>query len=107
MCRIYTSTDPELYECVTRSVRLQGCVTSVRLEREFWLTLEELAAQEQLSAGQFISQLYAEVIEDKGEVGNLASLLRVACAIYLKHQPSLPDARLPARRLPAAVGASG
>lgn len=86
MCRIYASTDPNLYECVTRSVRLQGCVTSVRLEREFWMILEELAAQEQLSAGQFISQLYSEVIAEKGEVGNLASLLRVACAVYLKNQ---------------------
>lgn len=104
MCRIYTSTDPELYECVTRSVRLQGCVTSVRLEREFWMVLEQLADREQLSAGQFISQLYSEVIEEKGSVGNLASLLRVVCAIYLKNQ-AVAEPRLPARRLPAMVGA--
>jgi len=106
MCRIYTATDPELYQCVTRSVRLQGCVTSVRLEREFWLILEEIAARQQLSAGQFISQLYAEVIEEKGEVGNLASLLRVACAIYLKEAPMTADARIPNRSLPAALGAA-
>ena len=32
MCRIFIGADPESYESRTRSVRLHGVVTSVRLE---------------------------------------------------------------------------
>lgn len=83
MCHVYASTDPERYECTTRSVRLQGCVTSVRLENEFWEILDDLARDQQLSTGQFISELYGEVLASKGVIHNLASLLRVACAVHL------------------------
>ncbi|SEG78040.1 ribbon-helix-helix domain-containing protein [Marinobacterium lutimaris] len=103
MCRVYASTTPDRYECVTRSVRLQGCVTSVRLENEFWDILEELAAEQDLSAGQFISQLYTEVIEERGEVGNLASLLRVACAIYLNNKASAATGGFAEPLLPKAA----
>lgn len=82
MCYMYASTDPSRYECTTRSVRLQGCVTSVRLENEFWEILEQIASGQQLSTAQFISQLHSEVFTSRGEVPNLASLLRVACAVY-------------------------
>ena len=85
MCHLYASTAPARYENTTRSVRLQGCVTSVRLENEFWEILDALAAS-------FISQLYSEVVEEKGEVSNLASLLRVACAVHLQQTADLvPD----------------
>ena len=85
MCNLYSSTDPSLYEHQTRSIRLQGAVTSVRLEREFWSILEEIAAGECYGVPQFINQLYSEVILRRGEVGNLASLLRVVCTVYLTH----------------------
>lgn len=83
MCHVYASTDPQRYVSTTRSVRLQGSVTSVRLENEFWEILDCLAAEQGMSAGRFISKLYSEVIADKGEVPNLASMLRVACAVHL------------------------
>lgn len=83
MCHVYASTDPQRYECATRSVRLQGSVTSVRLENEFWEILDHLAHDQQLSTGQFISELYGEVMATRGAVPNLASLLRVACAVHL------------------------
>ena len=82
MCHMYASTDPAKYECTTRSIRLQGSVTSVRLENEFWDILNEIAAGQNLTTVQFISELHQEVIEIRGEVPNLASLLRVACAIH-------------------------
>lgn len=86
MCYMYASTDPSRYECTTRSVRLQGCVTSVRLENEFWEILEQIASGQQLSTAQFISQLHSEVVASRGEVPNLASLLRVACAVYQQNE---------------------
>jgi len=80
---MYASTDPARYGSTTRSVRLQGYVTSVRLENEFWDILDALAAEQSVSTSRFISQLHDEVVADRGEVGNLASLLRVSCAVYL------------------------
>ena len=83
MCDLYASTDPAQYEAVTRSMRLHGLVTSVRLERRFWMILDELAAREQLSTPQFVSTLYDEVQARQGGVDNFASLLRVVCTTYL------------------------
>ena len=91
MCHVYASTDPQRYESTTRSVRLQGSVTSVRLENEFWGILDCLATEQGMSAGRFISNLYSEVIANKGEVPNLASMLRVACVVHLHlHAESVP-----------------
>jgi len=83
MCNKYASVDPERYESVTRSVRLQGFVTSVRLENEFWEILETLAAEDGYSVSGFIGKLYDEVMSAQGSVGNLTSMLRVSCALYL------------------------
>lgn len=84
MCEIYTSTASERYECTTRSVRLQGYVTSIRLENEFWDILETLAGEQGMTSAQFISELYEEVVAKHGAVGNHTSMLRVVCAVYLK-----------------------
>jgi len=83
MCNKYASVDPERYESVTRSVRLQGFVTSVRLENEFWDILETLAAEDGYSVSGFIGRLHDEVMSAQGSVGNLTSMLRVSCALYL------------------------
>ena len=36
MCKIFVSADPQTYESRTRSVRLHGVVTSIRLEHLYW-----------------------------------------------------------------------
>ncbi|HLQ85248.1 MAG TPA: ribbon-helix-helix domain-containing protein [Salinisphaeraceae bacterium] len=86
MCHIYASTDPDRYRCTTRSIRLQGYVTSIRLENEFWNILDSLAGEQEMTTPQFISELYDEVMAERGKVGNHTSMLRVACAVYLKNQ---------------------
>ena len=83
MCRIYADTDPKEYEPVTRSVRLHGAVTSIRLEARFWSILDEMAEAEGLSTPKFLAKLHDEVLERHGAVGNFTSLLRVAATIYL------------------------
>lgn len=83
MCHVYAGAAPSAYAGVTRSLRLHGAVTSVRLEARFWDILDEMAAAEGLSTARFVGTLHDEVLELRGEVANLASLLRVACAIYL------------------------
>ena len=84
MCNIYSSTDPRRYEHSARSVRLNGFVTSVRLENEFWDVLNRMASAEGLTPAQFISELHDEVVAKRGQVSNLTSLLRVACMVYLE-----------------------
>lgn len=86
MCEIYTSTAAERYQCTTRSVRLQGYVTSIRLENEFWDILDALAGEQGMTAPQFISELYDEVVDKRGAVKNHTSMLRVVCAVYLKRR---------------------
>ncbi|GFM31747.1 ribbon-helix-helix domain-containing protein [Desulfovibrio subterraneus] len=89
MCEMYASTSPAEYEQVTRSVRLHGGVTSVRLERRFWNVLEELAASENTSLPRFLETLHDEAVVIHGTVGNFASLLRVVCTTYLSSRPAV------------------
>ncbi len=83
MCYVFAGQDPESYAYHTRSVRLAGHSTSIRLESKFWGILEEIAAAQDLSMPKFLSQLYDEALEIHGDVGNFASLLRCACLVYL------------------------
>lgn len=83
MCHVYASVPPTAYEPVTRSVRLHGHVTSIRLEARFWEILDNLAASQQMSTPRFATTLYDEVLELRGEVGNFTSLLRVVCIVHL------------------------
>ena len=88
MCQIYASTSPERYDSVTHSIRIQGCVTSIRLEKEFWGILEEMAAAEDRTTPELINVLYIEVHQNYGEVRNFTSFLRTACTIYLARKDS-------------------
>ena len=83
MCQMFAGQDQERYESVTRSLRLNGQSTSIRLERSFWHIVDQIAAEEQLSTPAFISKLHAEVLEIHGEALNFTSLLRCACTIHL------------------------
>lgn len=82
MCQIFAGQDPASYEYETRSLRLNGFSTSIRLERAFWGRIEEIAAGEGLSTAQFISRLHTEVLELHGEARNFTSLLRCACLVH-------------------------
>ncbi len=83
MCHIFAGQDPATYEYETRSLRLNGQSTSIRLERAFWSVLDEIAGAEHISVPQFISKLHAEVLELHGEARNFTSLLRCACLVHL------------------------
>ena len=83
MCNVYTGTPPDRYESDSRSIRIQGCVTSIRLENEFWEILDQMAEEENQSTPQFINILYDEILDTHKEVSNFTSFLRVACALFL------------------------
>lgn len=84
MCKIFAGQDPAGYANVTRSVRLAGHATSIRLESTFWDILHEVAEAQEMTTPRFLSALYDEVLALHGEVANFASLLRVACVLYLQ-----------------------
>jgi predicted DNA-binding ribbon-helix-helix protein len=58
MCRLFASQSPDSYAFETRSIRLNGQSTSLRLEKLFWAILEEIAASEGLTLPRFISTLH-------------------------------------------------
>jgi predicted DNA-binding ribbon-helix-helix protein len=87
MCHIFAGQDPANYQNVTRSIRLAGHATSVRLESRFWEIIDLIADEQGLSTPQLLSKIYDEALELHGEVSNFASLLRCACTLYLE-QPT-------------------
>lgn len=102
MCEIFISADPESYASRTRSVRLHGVVTSIRLENLYWEVLTEIGARDGLGVVQLIEKLYDELVEARGEVGNFASFLRVSALRYMAlqaHQRIPMDVRVPIRSL--------
>lgn len=82
MCETFAGQAPSEYAFETRSMRLNGHCTSIRLEAAFWRALEDMAADDGTSLGAFVSTLHAEVIALHGEAANFTSLLRCACLIY-------------------------
>ena len=87
MHRLLARRDPSNYLLETRSLRIRGHGTSVRLEAPFWAILEEMAASEGVSLGKFLTRLSDEVLELHGNIRNFASLLRCSCLIYLRSKP--------------------
>ncbi len=86
MCDLYAGVDSNQYQKVSRSIRLNGHVTSLSLENRFWILLDEMATAENITVVQFISTLYLEVLDRYGEFNNFTSLLRVACTTFLMNQ---------------------
>jgi predicted DNA-binding ribbon-helix-helix protein len=84
MCNIFAGIPQAMYAGETRSVRLGGHATSVRLEAAYWEALERLAQSEGMSLGRFLSELYAEALDLHGDVRNFTSLLRCVCLLHLE-----------------------
>ncbi|GGA47920.1 ribbon-helix-helix domain-containing protein [Pelagibacterium lentulum] len=104
MCRLFIGADPELWDVQTRSMRIDGVSTSVRLENFFWSALEEIGKRDGLSLAQLMTRLYSEALEEGHNVDNFASFLRVCCGRYLALQleGEIPlDSNIPIRSLDA------
>jgi predicted DNA-binding ribbon-helix-helix protein len=106
MCEIYTKADPILYEARTRSLRMHGVLTTIRLENLFWEVLTEMAAREGITTNQLVAKLHDEVVATRGESVNFASFLRVCCLRYLSAvaQKELGGEPRQAVRVTAATG---
>jgi predicted DNA-binding ribbon-helix-helix protein len=86
MCEFFVKADPILYEQRTRTIRIHGVLTSIRLENMVWDTLAEMAAAEDRTTNALIVQLHDEIVAHRGEVPNFASFLRVTCMRFMRRQ---------------------
>jgi predicted DNA-binding ribbon-helix-helix protein len=66
VCQIFAGQDPENYSYVSRSIRLDGQVTSIRLEGLYWSVLDDVAQSQGFTTPEFISKLHREVMELRG-----------------------------------------
>lgn len=83
MCNLFINANSELWKNKTKSLRIEGMSTSIRIENFFWNTLDEIAARDQMTINQLITKLYFESIDAEHDLGNFTSFLRVCCARYL------------------------
>ncbi|ENO3978699.1 ribbon-helix-helix domain-containing protein [Aeromonas veronii] len=83
MCKLFVNGNQVLWNSTTRSLRIDGVTTSIRLENFFWNILEEISFRENLSVSKMISKLYFESLDADLDVGNFTSFLRVCCSRYL------------------------
>ncbi len=98
MCPMFAGQVPATYKYETRSLRLNGQSTSIRLERAFWNVLTDIAVAEELSTSQFLSRLHSEVLELHGEARNFTSFLRCICLVDLGRMAhEAPAARMAAQ----------
>lgn len=88
MCEFFVTADPIQYEQRTRTMRIRGVLTSLRLENMVWDILAEMAEAEKCTTNALISQFHDEILAYRGEVPNFASFLRVTCMRYLRRRLS-------------------
>jgi len=86
MCEFFVKADPIQYEQRSRTVRVHGVLTSIRLENMVWDTLAEMAEDEGCTTNALIAQFHDEILAHRGEVPNFASFLRVTCMRYLRRR---------------------
>ncbi len=104
MCKIFINADVALYTTRSRSLRLHGVSTSIRLENMFWDVLEEIGSRDGMTTNQLITKLYDELTERGVDMANFSSFLRVSCVRYLSLQLAgrIPtDCAVPIRSLNA------
>jgi len=99
MCEYFVKADPRQYEQKTRSVRMQGVLTSIRLENMVWDVLAQMAEAEQCSTNALIAKFHEEILDHWGEVSNFASFLRITSLRYLMREAIASERRMEARPL--------
>jgi len=82
MCELFIGAESDLWVSQSKSLRIDGVATSVRMENFFWQTLNEIAFRDAMTVNQLITKLYHESIDAEHDLGNFTSFLRVCCGRY-------------------------
>lgn len=84
--------DMGLARPLSRSVRLNGFSTCLRLEQIYWNILTEIARINACSVSALLSYVDREVHLRYGGVKNFSGLVRVVCVVHvLKGREASPD----------------
>jgi len=83
MCQLFINAERHLWTYRTKSLRIDGVITSIRLEEFFWDILDELSFRDQMTTNQIITKLYLESLDADHDISNFTSFLRVCCSRYL------------------------
>ena len=94
MCEFFVKADPIQYEQRSRTVRMHGVLSSLRLENMVWDILAEMAESEGCTTNALVSKFHDEILAHRGEVPNFASFLRVTCMRYLRRSATQAELRL-------------
>lgn len=86
MCDYFVNADPILYESRTRTVRIRGVSTSIRMENFTWDILAQMASEEGVTTNALIVQFHDEILRNRGDVQNFTSFLRVTCLRFLSRK---------------------
>ena len=86
MCEFFVKADPIQYEQRSRTIRIHGVLTSIRLENMVWDILAEMAEEERCTTISLIVQFHDEILAHRGEVPNFASFLRVTSMRFLRRR---------------------
>lgn len=86
MCKLFIGQPKENYTVRSRSIRILGHITSLRLENKYWEVLDKMSTLEGKSRSQFISELYGEALDRGIDMKNFTSLLRTSCLIFLENE---------------------
>ena len=95
MCEYFVKADPILYEQRTRTIRIHGVLTSIRLENMVWDILAEMAESEGCTTNSLIVQFHDEILAHRGEVPNFASFLRVTGMRFLRRSLTAAERAAP------------
>lgn len=95
MCEYFVKADPIQYEQRTRTIRIHGVLTSIRLENMVWDVLAEMAEAESRSTNSLIVQFHDEILAHRGELPNFASFLRVTGMRFLRRKITEAERAMP------------
>lgn len=85
--------DMALTRPLSRSVRLNGFATCMRLEQVYWNILGRMAEDKCCSVGTLLSRVDREVHLRHGGVKNFSGLVRVVCVVHgLRGSQGMHDA---------------
>lgn len=76
-----------LAQPVSRSVRLNGFATCLRLEEIYWKILDRIARANRCSINAVLSHIDRQVHLRYGGVKNFSGLVRVVCVVHLLEYP--------------------
>lgn len=99
MCRLFIGARNDLWDSSSKSLRIDGFSTSIRMENFFWHILEIIAQRDGMTTNQLITKLYYEAQEAEHDLTNFTSFLRVCCGRYLSLTASGDISRSPEESL--------